>query len=76
MVTTDRALAGRVASFDDPRGIGVVVDSDGNEYPFHCTAILDGTRTIEVGAQVTFMVAAGRLGNWEATAVAIAPESP
>ena len=69
VVTTGRAQPGRVASFDDPRGIGVVAGGDGNEYPFHCTAILDGTRTIEVGAQVTFMVTPRPLGTWEATAI-------
>jgi hypothetical protein len=38
-------------------------------YPFHCTAIADGSRTIEVGTFVTFDVVAGRLGRWEASAV-------
>ena len=59
---------GRVASFDDPRGIGTVVgDADGQEQFFHCTAIADGTRTIEVGAAVEFEVVPGRMGRWEAT---------
>ena len=40
---------------------------DGVEHPFHCTAIAEGGRTIEVGAVVTFRVSAGRLGRWEAT---------
>ena len=57
---------GVVASFDDPRGIGVIRRDDGTEYPFHCTAILDGTRTVNVGAMVSFSVAAGRMGRWEA----------
>lgn len=60
-------VRGRVASFDDPRGIGTVTDETGDhEYPFHCTAIADGTRTIEVGAAIDFVVVAGRLGRWEA----------
>ena len=58
---------GVVASFDDPRGLGVVRAEDGTEYPFHCTAIADGTRTIEVGAAVDFEVVPGRMGRWEAT---------
>lgn len=59
---------GSVASFDDPRGIGTVVDdADGQEHFFHCTAIADGTRAIEVGAAVDFEVVAGRMGRWEAT---------
>ncbi len=58
---------GTVASFDDPRGIGTVTDeSDGQEYFFHCTAVADGTRTIDVGATVEFEVVPGRRGQWEA----------
>ncbi|HBU01038.1 MAG TPA: hypothetical protein DEB20_00435 [Acidimicrobiaceae bacterium] len=60
---------GVVASFDDPRGIGVVRRDDGTEYPFHCTAIGNGTRTIAVGSAVSFSVAAGRGGRWEAIAI-------
>lgn len=60
---------GVVASFDDPRGIGVVRREDGTEYPFHCTAIVDGTRTIVVGEEVSFRVAAGRNGKWEAVSI-------
>lgn len=59
---------GSVVSFDDPRGIGTVVDdADGQEHFFHCTAIADGTRTIEVGAAVDFEVVPGRMGRWEAS---------
>lgn len=60
---------GVVASFDDPRGIGVIRREDGTEYQFHCTAIVDGTRTIAVGAVVSFSVASGRMGQWEAVAI-------
>ena len=38
-------------------------------YPFHCTAIADGTRTIEVGTAVTFEVRPAGMGRWEATAI-------
>ncbi|HKH05764.1 MAG TPA: cold shock domain-containing protein [Acidimicrobiales bacterium] len=61
--------AGAVEDFDDPRGLGTIRDDDGDELPFHCTAIADGTRTIEVGRRVTFAVVAGRRGRWEATDV-------
>ncbi len=61
------ATTGSVLSFDDPRGLGVVRSAIGDDYPFHCTAIVDGTRTIAEGASVSFRVAAGRLGRWEAT---------
>jgi cold shock CspA family protein len=60
---------GVVASFDDPRGLGVVRDDGGAEYPFHCTAIADGTRAIDEGARVRFEVVAGHMGRWEASRI-------
>jgi cold shock CspA family protein len=60
------ASEGEVVAFDDPRGIGAVRTADGHELAFHCTAIADGTRSIDVGAQVRFRVAPGRGGRWEA----------
>jgi len=63
------SATGVVASFDDPRGLGVVRAEDGTEYPFHCTAIADGTRTIDEGAAVDFEVVAGRMGRWEAAKI-------
>jgi len=61
---------GTVASFDDATGFGNVrEDATGAEHFFHCTAIADGTRTIEVGAVVSFDVVAGRNGQWEARAI-------
>jgi cold shock CspA family protein len=55
-----------VQAFDDARGLGTVVDDHGREFPFHCTAIGDGTRTIAVGTRVCFVVAPGHLGRAEA----------
>lgn len=60
---------GTVSSFDDPRGLGEVTAEDGTVFPFHCTAIADGTRTITEGAPVRFEVVAGRMGRWEAAAI-------
>jgi cold shock CspA family protein len=60
------SLTGRVTSFDDRRGIGEIAGNDGVAYPFHCTVIADGSRSIAVGAAVTFEVVAGHLGRWEA----------
>ncbi len=57
---------GTVTAFDEHAGLGVVRADDGTEHPFHCTAIADGTRTIPVGAAVTYAVVAGRSGRWEA----------
>lgn len=58
---------GRVASFDDDRGLGIVAGDDGSELGFHCTAVADGTRTIEVGVAVSYRTRARHLGRWEAT---------
>jgi cold shock CspA family protein len=60
---------GEVVTFDDAAGYGSVRAQDGNEYFFHCTAIADGTRTIDVGASVEFAVVPGRRGQWEAAAL-------
>jgi cold shock CspA family protein len=66
---------GRVESFDDPRGLGVVRAEGGEAYPFHCTAIADGSRTVAVGSEVSFEVAAGRLGRWEAERIVVLGEA-
>lgn len=58
-------MHGVVTDFDDPRGLGTI-EADGATYPFHCTAIADGSRTIEVGTPVAFEVRAGLMGRWEA----------
>jgi cold shock CspA family protein len=60
---------GRVSAFDEHRGLGEVTGDDATIYPFHCTAIADGTRAIAVGTDVEFDVAPGRLGRWEAAAI-------
>lgn len=61
-----RRRRGSVAQFDEDKGYGTVQGDDGAELFFHCTAIADGSRTIEVGTSVTFDVVAGRRGQWEA----------
>jgi cold shock CspA family protein len=60
-------VRGTVVAFDDHKGYGTVRGDDGVEYFFHCTQIADGSRTIPAGADVSFAVAPGRLGRWEAT---------
>ena len=61
-------MHGRVATFDDPEGYGTVsADDPVGVWFFHCTAIADGSRTIEVGAEIDFEVVPGRLGRYEAT---------
>jgi ''Cold-shock'' DNA-binding domain. len=66
-------VRGTVTDFDERRGLGeVTAGPEGDEvtYPFHCTAIVDGSRTIVPGTPVSFAVRPGGMGRWEATAVA------
>ncbi len=63
------SLTGVVSSFDDPRGLGVILGSDGVSRRFHCTQIADGSRTITEGTEVTFTVIAAPDGTWEAGSV-------
>jgi cold shock CspA family protein len=62
-------LEGTVTAFDEHAGHGKVRTSDGGELFFHCTAIADGSRTIDVGTPVTFAVVPGHHGRWEAADV-------
>jgi cold shock CspA family protein len=68
-VARTRTHVGTVVEFDDDKGWGTVRDGDGVEHWFHCTAIADGSRTIDVGRAVTYEVVAGRRGRWEASGV-------
>ena len=61
-----RTATGRVAAFDQHAGFGTVRADDGTELFFHCTAIADGSRSIEVGTDVSFEIVPGHHGRWEA----------
>lgn len=61
-------MRGTIVEFDEARGLGLLA-SEGATHPFHCTAITDGTRTIAVGAEVTFELRPGGMGRWEATEI-------
>jgi cold shock CspA family protein len=61
-------VTGTVSTFDDAAGLGEVTADDGTAYPFHCTQIGDGTRSIAVGTKVTFDLEP-RLGRYEASAL-------
>ncbi|MFP3900394.1 MAG: cold-shock protein [Acidimicrobiia bacterium] len=63
------ATTGTVEAFDEARGLGTVRTDDGTALPFHCTAIADGSRTIEVGVRVRCQVVAGPMGRWEAAGI-------
>ena len=58
-----------MVDFDAVIGLGTVEGDDGRLYPFHCTQIADGSRSIDPGTSVEFEVAAGHLGRWEAVAL-------
>jgi cold shock CspA family protein len=60
---------GTVSAFDEHRGLGEITGADGVVYPFHCTVIADGTRTIALDTLVEFEVRPGLLGRWEAVAI-------
>ncbi len=60
-------MDGVVVAFDEPRGLGTIETADGTPYPFHCTAIGDGSRAIDEGTTTTFEVRAAGMGRWEAT---------
>jgi cold shock CspA family protein len=60
---------GAVAAYDDVAGYGTITEDGGAEWWFHCTAIADGSRTIDVGAAVAFRVVPGHLGRHEAVDV-------
>jgi cold shock CspA family protein len=68
-------MDGTVVAFDERRGLGEIT-ADGGPYPFHCTAMVDGTRTVEIGAAVTFEVRPGGMGRWEATRIVKPQPSP
>jgi hypothetical protein len=63
------SYSGRIATFDDHVGRGEV-EAAGMRFPFHCTAIADGSRTIAPDTTVRFRLAPGPLGALEATAIA------
>jgi cold shock CspA family protein len=62
-------LAGTVAEYDEAAGYGALVDATGKRWWFHCTAIVDGSRSIVVGSAVRFRLQPGHLGRHEAVDV-------
>ena len=59
-------MRGTVTAFDEHVGLGTVTADDGTPYLFHCVEIADGSRTIAVGAAVTFE-RLPKLGRYEAS---------
>jgi cold shock CspA family protein len=60
---------GRVVVYDEHRGLGEVEDARGARFPFHCTAIADGSRSIGLEVVVEFRVVTGPIGTREAAEV-------
>jgi cold shock CspA family protein len=49
-------LLGIVTNFDEPKGLGeITLDEAPAVFAFHCVSIADGTRSIAVGAAVSFL---------------------
>lgn len=46
--------SGVVTEFDADRGLGTITSTDGRTLLFHVVEIVDGTRAVDHGAQVTF----------------------
>jgi cold shock CspA family protein len=61
--------SGTVATFDEFVGRGEIEAGGGMRFPFHCTAIVDGTRTIAPDTAVRFRLVPGPLGALEAIAI-------
>ncbi len=64
-----RVHTGVVSAFDAQKGYGTVTGDDNATWFFHCTQIADGSRTIDAGARVEFIVAPGLPGRYEAQTV-------
>ena len=60
-------MNGVVTSFNSHRGLGFIAVGD-TQYLFHCAELVDGSREIQVGARVSFVVA-HRFGNLEASEI-------
>ena len=60
------AVTAIVTAFDSDVGLGTITTDSGHSYGFHCTAIADGSRTIEVGTAVVAAIGPAGPGRWEA----------
>lgn len=60
---------GTVVSYEVERGLGTLRDEDGAERRFHCTAISDGSRSIDEGTRVALVLEAAHGGVYEAGTV-------
>jgi cold shock CspA family protein len=63
-------VKGRIETFDEHRGDGLVRSDEGEGFYFHCVDIADGSRTIVVGQRVSARRRVGHLGHDEAGEIA------
>lgn len=68
-MATRPVLRGTVTAFSDADGLGQVTGEDGSVHPFHCTALADGTRTVQVGTPVSYQLVPAHHGRLEARPV-------
>lgn len=62
--------SGTVVEFNDGIGMGLLrADDSGAHLEFHCTALLDGSRTVEEGTRVEFELRPGHGGRLEANRI-------
>jgi len=62
-------MNGRIESFDDRRGDGLLRTDTGEGLYFHCVNIADGSRSIALGASVSARRQVGHLGHDQATEI-------
>lgn len=65
--------AGTVVTFAEGTGLGQIEQhggvEDGRRWPFHCVALTDGSRHVDLHAAVRFQLAAAPAGGLEARRV-------
>lgn len=66
---------GAVEAFDSQQCLGTIVDASARRWAFQCTALVDGSREIEVGTAVSFVIARRHGGRLEADRIAQLPNS-
>ncbi|HUZ41504.1 MAG TPA: hypothetical protein VMU68_08970 [Acidimicrobiales bacterium] len=59
-------IDGRVETFDERHGDGVLASDDGITFYFHCVNIADGSRSVNPGQRVSARRGVGHLGHDEA----------
>jgi cold shock CspA family protein len=72
MTSDDPTLTGKVVEFDAHVGLGRIQATSGENLLFHCAEISDGSRQIDVGQTVTFVVRS-KFNNPEAFTVSPIP---